>query len=352
MPLRSVTVVVPGDIETRTGGYGYDRQIIAGLRARGWNVNLIGLPGLYPFPTHDEQQHAAVAFASLPDDTLVVVDGLAFGVLPDVSRREAHRLRLVALVHHPLGLETGLHPMTAQLLLAAERDALASARGVVVTSRRTVDAVEELGVARADVVVVEPGTEPADPSEGSNGGPTRLLCVATLTPRKGHATLVDALERLVHLEWRLTCVGSIERDSEYATALMQRIASGPLSERIEFAGELAGAELDAAYRRADLFVLPTHYEGYGMVIAEALAHGLPVISTPTGAIPELIGEHAGALVPPGDAAGLSATIERALCSPDVLRAWRIGAAQRRSLLPTWGDAAARMEAALVRFASR
>ncbi len=346
---RALHFVVPGDIDTKTGGYGYDRHVIAGLRARGWSVDLVSLPGDYPLPTLSEQQFASDAFAALPDGARVIVDGLAFGVLPDVAAREHQRLKLVALVHHPLGLESGLDGLVSQLLLATEREALAHVRGVIVTSPRTVGAVEELGVPASRIAVVEPGTDRAAVAHGSGGGVPHLLCVASLTVRKGHDTLLDALEQVLHLDWRLTCVGGFDRDSAYASWLGERIASGPLSTRVTLAGELAGPPLDAAYDSADLFVLPTRYEGYGMVVAEALARGIPVLSTPTGAIPELVGESAGLLVPPDDAPALAGALERLLTTPSALAAVREGAGRVRASLPTWPDACARMEDALQRF---
>ena len=343
---RTLYVIVPGDLETRTGGYGYDRQIIAGLRERGWLVHFISLAGKYPFPSVDARVDAARAFAVIPDHALVLVDGLAFGALPVVAVRERERLRLIALVHHPLGLETGMSDTEARKLLASEREALTAAVGVVVTSKRTVSAVEDLGVASNLIAVVEPGSEPAAPASGSTG-PVHMVCVASLVPRKGHDTLFDALVQLAHLDWRLTCVGSFERDAEYAATLIARCNLPPLSDRVALVGELAGTALDAAYDQADLFVLPTHYEGYGMVVAEALARAIPVVSTRTGAIAELVGDAAGVLVPPADAGALAKVLETLITDREQLARLRRGAASRRASLSTWESAAELMEKALV-----
>ena len=343
--------VVPGDIETRTGGYGYDREILSSLRARGWQVSLVSVAGDYPTPSAADRQHAASALAALPDGALVLIDGLAFGALPDEARAEQHRLRLVALVHHPLGLETGIAADTSQRLLASEAAALTAIRGVVVTSPRTASAVHLLGVPLDRILVVEPGTEPANAAIGSNGGPLHLLCVASITPRKGHDTLLDALGRLLHLDWTLTCVGSLERDSAYASTIVARCTAPPFASRVRLAGELAGAALEAAYMRADVFVLPTHYEGYGMVIAEALARAIPVVSTPTGAIESLVGDNAGALVPPGDPSALAHVLDRVMTDRPFRERLRSGALARRGTIPTWASAAESMEAALRRLAA-
>jgi glycosyltransferase involved in cell wall biosynthesis len=350
MPDTTVFVVVPGDLEARTGGYGYDRQIVAGLRQRGWTVHVVNLAGNYPSPSQDERAAAARALAAIPEGARVLVDGLAFGVLPAEAGVERARLRLTALVHHPLGLETGLDASMSERLLASERQALTSARGVIVTSTPTVDAVRRLGVEAERIAVVEPGTDPAPIAHGSGGGLRQLLCVASIVPRKGYDVLLRALERLARFEWHLTCVGSMERDSAYARAVAAHAGSPLLQGRVSLPGELSGASLDAAYAASDLFVLPTHYEGYGMAVAEALARGIPVVSTPTGAIPVLVGRDAGILVEAGDVAGLAQALESLFADAAAYARLRAGARRARTSIPDWDRAVRQMEAALLRTA--
>jgi glycosyltransferase involved in cell wall biosynthesis len=352
MSARTLFFVVPGEIETKTGGYGYDRRIVAGLRLRGWTVQVVSLPGRYPSPTERERGAARRALAAIPDQAHVLVDGLAFGVLAAEAALERSRLRLIALVHHPLGLEQGIDAAGVNTLLASERAALETCRGVVVTSLSTVSAVEALGVERDRIVVVEPGTDQAPAAAGSGGPVCQMLCVASLIPRKGHDTLLDALERLTHLSWHLTCVGRVEHDSVYAAALERRCDDGPLAGRVTLAGELSGAVLDRAYHTTDLLVLPTRYEGYGMAVAEALARGVPVVSTPTGAIAALVGRDAGVLVPPADVDALARALAALIEHPAHLERLREGAIRTRGSLPTWDVACALMEEALVRFAER
>ena len=139
----AVYVVIPGDLETRTGGYGYDRRIIAGLRDRGWAMNLVHLDDSFPAPTAGARAHAAQALASIPAGSAVLIDGLALGAMPDEVEREAGRLTIVALVHHPLAAETGIDPARAAALETSERRALAATRAVVVTSRATARALAD-----------------------------------------------------------------------------------------------------------------------------------------------------------------------------------------------------------------
>jgi len=343
---RTAVLVVPGPLDRLTGGYGYDRSIIDGLCRLGWSVTTRELAGDYPMPTAADRAAAATVLASLPDETLVIADGLALGALPAEIEQEQRRLRVVALVHHPLALETGLDRETAARLKADERRALACARHVVVTSPATAALLADYDVGPERVAVVEPGTEPASVARGSQSSSVAMLCVATLTPRKGHALLFRALASLAHLPWTLTCVGSVDVDRSTTDRLREDLASLAIANRVSLVGEMVGAALAARYDAADVFVLATHFEGYGMVVAEALARGLPVISSTTGAIPALVGQDAGLLVPPGDGDALARALRRFFEDEPLRRRLADGARRVRAALPTWDDAARKMSRVL------
>jgi glycosyltransferase involved in cell wall biosynthesis len=337
-----VTLIVPGRLETLTGGYGYDRRIVEGLCSLGWAVDVRELDESFPFPTRAALDDAVRQLAAIPSERAVIVDGLALGAMPDEVEREAKRLKLVAIVHHPLAAESGLDARTAEALEISERRALATTRAVVVTSRRTVGALAKYGVPPERVDVVEPGTDRAPLARGSNDGAVQLLSVASIIPRKGHETLVRALSDVADRNWRLECIGSIDRDPPTAARVRALIVSAGLAERVTLAGEMTGAALDAEYDRADVFVLPTRYEGYGMAIAEALARGLPVVSTSTGAIAELVGSEAGLLVPPDNVPQLTAALSAVIGHSPLRARLAEGARRVREALPTWEHAAARM----------
>lgn len=343
---RSLAFLIPGDLDSRTGGYGYDRRVAGELRALGWDVEVHRLDDSYPEPTAEARRHTATVLTRLPDHQLTLVDGLAFGAMAEEAEAEQNRLRLVALVHHPLALETGLDPERAHGLEHSERRALACARLTFVTSRATVRSLGPYGVSGDRVLVVEPGTDPGPLAEGSTDNSVHLLCVASVTPRKGYETLVQALAALKDLPWRLTCVGSLERAPDTAARVHHLVESAGLSERVVFRGELGEGDVAECYATADLFVLPTFHEGYGMVVAEAIARGIPVISTATGAIPDLVGDDAGLLVPAADVDALATALRRAMTDGALRQQLKEGARRRRETLPSWRDAATRMAAAL------
>ncbi|MCX7892136.1 MAG: glycosyltransferase family 4 protein [Burkholderiales bacterium] len=345
--MRSLDFVLPGDPATLTGGYEYGRRAVAGLRDLGWDVRVHSLDASFPAPTAAALAHARRTLAGIPSGGLVLVDGLALGAMPDVAAAEASRLALCALVHHPLAEETGLAAGEAARLRASETRALAAVRKVIATSAATARALAAYGVSAPRIAVVQPGTDPAPLARGSGGPGLALVCVASLTPRKGHERLLAALGALADRAWHLTCAGSLERAPATAARVRRAIAELGLGHRVTLAGELDRQRIDALYDRADAFVLATFHEGYGMALAEALARGLPVVSTRAGAVPDTVPGDAGLLVPPGDAAALRDALARLLDEPELRDRLAAGARRARERLPTWPDACARLAAALV-----
>ena len=338
--------LIPGDLRAASGGYLYDRRLLAELRALGCKVSVRALDASFPLPTAAALEHAERVLAAIPARRPVLIDGLAFGAMPQVLRKHAARLLLLVLMHMPLSAGLQWNPRLRARLGRLEASALAYARRVIVTGRGSLPALREYGVPAERIVLIEPGTDvaPLAARRRSASRPPRLLCVATVQPGKGHEQLIEALAPLTSLPWRLTCVGSLTRSPEYVARLRARVRELGLAGRVELVGEVRRAALERHYRRCDLFVLATRFESYGMAVAEALAHGLPVVSTRTGAIPDLVGRRAGRLVAPGNVAALGAALAAALRDAALLRRWAQGAAAARRRLPRWSDAAARVVA--------
>jgi glycosyltransferase involved in cell wall biosynthesis len=354
---RALCFLVPGDWSTPTGGFRYDRRLAEALPAAGWTVEARRLDAAWPAPEAAALARAEAVIAAIADGSIVVADGLAFGVLDDIVAAHAERLRWVALVHHPLHLETGQTPTVRQRLLACESRALSFARRVVVTSPRTAQDVAAMGVPNRRIAIVEPGTDawPQTPA-GVTGralarkaGPVRLLCVATVTPRKGHALLLQALaglQGLPCLPWQLHCVGSLTRDPATADHVQAMARRPALAGRVFWHGEVGAAALQAHYASADLLVLASLHEGYGMVVAEALAAGLPVLASDAGALAQTLPAQAGWRVPPGDVPALQAALQRLIGEPALRAQLAAGAREAGRGLPDWPTQAARFAAVL------
>lgn len=342
-----VVLAYPGSLQTLTGGYVYDRRLAQALEGLGWQVDRLSLPEGFPWPDPAARSRSAARLGALPDGSTVLVDGLAFGALPELAAAERQRLDLVALVHHPLCLETGLTADQAASLAASERQALARARAVVVTSPQTAASlVELLGVPRERITVAVPGTDPAPLAQGSGGPRCRIVCVGTVTPRKGHRILVEALAGLREQDWELLCAGSTTRCPETAAQVRAAIEAAGLDHRVQLLGEIEPHELAELYDRCDLCVSASLYEGYGMALTEALARGLPVVAAAGGAVAGTVPAGAGLLVPPGDVAALRQALRRFLLEPDLATHLRQGARAARARLPVWPDTAAQVERVL------
>ena len=323
------TFAIPGDPTTPTGGYIYDARVI---EASAGALNLLRLPGGFPRPTALELSQTR---DSLMTAGPCLIDGLAFGALP-VEMVTSLPHSPVVLCHHPLGLETGLNEAESAQLIAGERANLGLAHRVIVTSDATKRTLLDLfGLNDSKVTVAPPGLDRAPPAQGNE--PPVLLTVASLTQRKAHDVLVKALAKVSDLNWRAVWVGPDDRDLMWAAHIRDLAKSEGLAKRIEILGAVDAPTLAKAYLGANIFVLPSRYEGYGMVFDEAMMRALPVIACAAGAAPDVVPQNAGTLVPVDDAAALADAIAEMLAD-QTKRAQMSAEGRRHALtLPSWND---------------
>jgi hypothetical protein len=315
--VRRLAFAVPGDLATPTGGYGYDRRIIAELKTVGWTIDVVDLGAGYPRPDAATRAAALPLLTRIPRGQPIVIDGLAFGVLPAAAASLHQRNPLIALVHQPLALESGLSLADANKFRASERAALEFARRVIATSSSTKNRlITDYGVPAEHITVARPGSDPVAPAVGSRDGVVRLLAVGSVVP------------------------GDTGRDRATAAKIEDDIARFKLTDRIALLGAVAPARLAELYRAADLFVLASRFESYGMAYAEAVAYGLPTIGTTAGAIPETLPGESAILVKPDDAAALAHALRRLIADSNERQ--KISSAARVAAvhLPTWRDSAA------------
>ncbi|WP_405997594.1 glycosyltransferase family 4 protein [Streptomyces sp. NBC_00829] len=351
---RTVHFVMPGGVDdpaAPSGGNVYDRRVCRDLPAVGWQVREHAVVGTWPQPGATARAELSRVLAEAEDGSAVLLDGLVACAVPDIVVREAGRLRLAVLVHLPLGDETGLAPARAADLDALERDTLRAVPVVVATShwaaRRL---VAHHRIASERVHVAAPGADIAPPAPGTDGA-SRLLCVAAVTPRKGQYRLVKALAGLTDLPWTCTCVGGLGHDRGYVAGLRELIEESGLGDRVHLTGALPKEELDASYACADLMVLPSYAETYGMAVTEALARGIPVLASAVGGLPEAVGRAPdgsvpGILVPSDDPAALPAALRRWLGEPGLRRRLKAAADDRRAALDGWATTARNLAGAL------
>jgi glycosyltransferase involved in cell wall biosynthesis len=345
------TFVMPGDIDdvsVPSGGNTYDRRMCQALAAAGRPVDEVAVRGTWPRPDPAARARLAGALADLPDDAVVLLDGLVACGVPEIVVPQARRLRLVVLVHLPLADETGTAAAAAADLDGRERATLHVASAVVATSEWTERRlVEHHGLTADRVQVVRPGTDPAPLAPGTDGR-SRLVCVASVTPRKGQDLLVEALAQVADLPWSCACVGPVRRDPAYVERLRGLIERRGLGDRIILTGPRTGEALADTYAAADLTVLPSRAEPYGMVVTEALARGIPVLATAVGGVPEALGKAPdgsvpGILVPPEDATALAGALRSWFAEPTALRGrLKESVRLRRDALDGWDTTARRL----------
>lgn len=336
--MAQLSFLVPGDLELPTGGYTYDRRAMALLSAHGVAAQHVPLPGSYPSPTAADLAETARIVAALPANAVLLIDGLAYGAMPADLIRGFGR-PVVALCHHPLCLEAGLSPARQAELRASETAALALAQAVVVTSPATMALLaRDFAVPASRITVAVPGTDPAPRADGT-GSPLQLLAVGSVVPRKGYDILVEALAPLQVSDWRLTIAGALDRNPGTAAGLSQQVQAAGLAPRISIVGAVDQAGLSRLYSSADVFVLPSLFEGYGMVLAEAMARGLPIVCTTGGAAAETAPGEAALKVPPGDVQALSAALMRVMTDAALRQSMAKASWIAGLNLPRWEDTA-------------
>tara|TARA_R110000787_G_scaffold14940_8_gene45995 strand:- start:628 stop:1677 length:1050 start_codon:yes stop_codon:yes gene_type:complete len=336
--MTQAVFAIPGDKDRRTGGFIYEATVLRFLNALRCETRHVVLPDSFPDPTPEDMARTLEILRAVPADLPVILDGLVFGsIAPEGLARV--KAPVIAMIHHPLGLETGLDAKRAAFLRANEAAALRHAAHVIVPSLHTAQIltrdfdvdVDRITTAPPGFLVPEVVSAPIDPP--------LILSVGLLAERKGHDVLIAALAGLQDLPWQAEIIGK-PHDEGFTKRLYAKAEASGLSDRLHFLGEVSEAQIAERYSAASIFALATRYEGYGMVLSEAMQYGLPVVSCAVGAVPDTVGE-AGILVPADDPEAFGRALRKLLKDP-AERAYYSAAARKTAAgLPTWEDTARR-----------
>lgn len=344
MTAQRAFLAVPGDLSTSTGGYIYDARLLDELRTLGVEMTHIALPGSFPAPPPQDMDTAFHQLTAVPAGCPVIIDGLAFGAM-DPARVAQIKAPIVALIHHPLALESGLDPARAQELFASEKANLGHAAQIIVPSPHTASLlIRDYGVPEQRIHIARPGTDPQNAAP-QQADPPLILTVGIQMPRKGHDVLLNALALIADLDWQAKIVGA-PIDTGYAQSLEGLRHNLQLTDRVALLGQVDQAHLTQLYREAHIFALATRFEGYGMVFNEALVHGLPIVTCDTGAVPQTVPPQAGLLVPPDAPKAFADALRQVLSDRSYRDKLATAAKTAGQALPTWRDTAATALSAL------
>jgi glycosyltransferase involved in cell wall biosynthesis len=352
-----LALVIYGSLDTLTGGYLYDRKLVEHLRGHGDHVEIISLPWR-SYPRHLKDNFSPAIFdrlASLQVDALLQ-DELNHPSLFLLNRRlrKSVNYPIISIVHHLRSSEG--HPGWHNLAYGwAERRYLSSVDGLIFNSQTTRRTVENLLGAKAVGIVAYPGGDrlqprisDADIEMRAQSPALRLLFVGNLIPRKGLHILLDALGRLPADPWTLTVAGNVRVDLSHARDILRRVKRDKLTDQVHFTGALGDNELASLMKDSHVLVVPSSYEGYGIVYVEGMGYGLPAIGTTGGGAGEIITHDGdGFLIRPGDRSALAEHLKSLAADRPRLLEMSISARHRFLRHPTWDESMKKIRAFLI-----
>ena len=344
-----LVLVTMGDPDRLTGGYRYNRRVADRAALHDARVGFVAAAERrFPLQLAGGPRLLSRALASRPDALLV--DSLVTAALAPPLAIRHPSVPSIGMLHQPPGGVDQVAPRSSRIQAILDRRFYRLASRLIVPSESLAAEVRAAGAPAERVRVVPPGTELPEPAVGVDFGPTArpaFLCVANWVPNKGLHLLLEAFGHLPGTAGSLHLVGDVEVDQAYARKLRARLGLADLLGRVVVHGRSSPEEVAAYYRSADVFVLPSLGETYGMVFAEALAAGLPCVGFRVGHLPDLVANSVtGLLVSSGDVPALTGALERLASDAALRRAMSTAARRVGAVLPSWDDTAAGVFAAV------
>ena len=304
-------LIISDEISSLTGGYIYNNHIVEGLRRQGYSIKVHTLMNDFPFPSQESIKLCRNILISIPIGEVIIFDSLVFGVIPDLLKEIKPYHPIVALMHLPL-MFGDFNDESKMLLTALEFEAFNYANLIIVTSKFLKSKLQSIGIDSDRIKVVIPGVSIYSHKTHYALKPSHLLYVANYTVNKSHNLLIEALSGLKHLDWTLHCYGNVETDSACFNSLSGLVNENFLQNRIMLCKSVHGKALSSVYSSADIFIHPSSFETYGMVLSEALSHGIPVIVSKEVKRTNTVPSDMGLFFATNDTVSLRHTIEELL----------------------------------------
>jgi glycosyltransferase involved in cell wall biosynthesis len=270
------------------------------LSEKGHQVRIHNLRNDFPFPDNLSLRECKEILDHITPGDPILIDSLAAGPLLPVLAPLYDKHPFVALIHLPLSHNLDIPLSQREILAQQEKSVMSLSAGLVVTSKYTGELIADWGIDSHVIHVILPGVEAEEQKNSYPTLPRNLLCVANYLENKGQLLLIKALAEMKMFNWVMNFYGHQDIDKRYVSELLSQIRHHGLANRIFIHGPISGSALTQAYLHSDLFILPSYFETYGMVLTEALAHGIPVIASTGGGIPYTVPPSMGILFKPGD----------------------------------------------------
>jgi glycosyltransferase involved in cell wall biosynthesis len=341
-----VHLVVPGNIHTLTGGYIYDKRMTDGLRLKGHQIQIHSLSGEDPFSSEERSGQCWERLRAVPKGETIIFDSLVFGAIPGFLKEINQNHIIIALIHLPLSYSKNYLNTRLEKLSVSEEEAFSYADRILVTSRFTMDLLVGVGIDPYKIQVVLPGVEVFTRKAGWPKLPRNFITVSNYTKNKGYALLIEAMKEIRQLDWTLDCYGDKSFDPKHVGSLSRLIEKYRLTDRIFLHGPVSGKTLAETYVNSDLLIHPSEFETYGMVLTEALAHGIPVVASKGGAITQTVPESMGVFFEVNDSKSLQQILEKLLMDTGNYQALCRETSTYYQRAQTWGKSVEEFEKAI------
>jgi glycosyltransferase involved in cell wall biosynthesis len=346
-----IGLVIYGSLDTLSGGYMYDRMLVDYLRAQGDTVEIISLPW------RNYAAHLTDNFTfKLPSGLDILIQDELNHPSLILANRHPHPYPIISLVHHLRCSE--LRPQWQNdLYRVVEKKYLQSVDGFIFNSETTKGVVNSLIGSSLQEVVAFPPTDrfgeaitEEEIEERGKKKEINILFLGNVIERKGLITLLQAVSQLPVTSYLLDIIGSLTSDPTYAKQMQEFVTSHNLASCVTFHSSLNNEPLIEKLRAAHVLVVPSSYEGFGIVYLEGMGFGLPAIGTTLGAASEVIDDgETGFLIQPGDAHRLAEKLQLLSERRDILLEMSLAARSRYQRQPKWNQTAGQIREFLLSF---
>ncbi len=348
-----IALIIYGKLDTLSGGYLYDRQLVNHLRKSGHQVDIISLPwrnyGRHLLDNYSEALCRRIIDSNVD---ILLQDELnhpSFFRLNRLISRETD-FRIVSIVHHLRCSEN--HPYWINnFYRIVEKQYLQSVDGFILNSKSTQQVVEDLCARTRPSVVAYPAGDRLQPdisdeqiaARAKRCEPLQILFLGNVIPRKGLHTLLEALHKIPKDRWKLSVVGSLEMERKYFERITRSVISYGFKSTVHFFGPLVEGDLKNVMENSHITVIPSAYEGFGIAYLEGMGFGLPAIASTSGGASEIITHGLdGFLIPPGNPSALAERLSQLIENRNLLAAMGKAALMRYRCHPTWEDSGSRI----------